>query len=126
MGRVDLFHSRRTNYATCPYWVRDERNSAGSPETWVVERQPTGFFHAKPINARSTRMDVVNGVWATDASELALETDDEVHDISRGSVVEYDGVLWIVQSVQRVTHLKESEFAKRADYRYTLALVRGK
>ena len=125
MGRVDLFHSRRASYSKCPYWVRDERNQSGSPSQWVTYNEPTGFFYAKPISSKSSQMNVVNGVWAHDDNRITIESDDEIHDIARGSLVEFGEQLWLVESVQRQPHWKESEFCKHQDYKYTISLVRG-
>ena len=125
MGRVDLFHSRRTNYHKCEYYIRDERDSKGSPSQWVTYNQPSGSFYAKPISVKSTQMNVVNGTWNLDNNYITLETDDDIDDISRGSVVRFDEKLWIVESVQREIHNKESEFCKHIDYKYVLALRKG-
>lgn len=125
MGRVDLFHSRRANYDSCKYWIRDKRAQSGTPSQWVLYNQPNGSFYAKPVSVKSTQMNVINGVWALDNNHITLETDDDVNDIDRGHVVEYDGELWIVESVQREIHRKESEFCKHNDYRYFIALTKG-
>ena len=124
-GRVDLFHSRRTYYCRCEYWVRDERNQSGSPSEWVRYNQPSGRFHAKPVSPKSSQMDVINGVWALDDSHVTLETDDHIDDIARGSLVRYADELWIVESVQKHLHLKESEFSRKQDYRYTVSITRN-
>ncbi len=125
MGRVDLFHSRRTNYHKCEYYIRDERNQSGSPSQWVLYNQPSGSFYAKPLSVKSTQMNVINGTWALDKNHIALETDDDVDDLSRGSVVRFDDELWLVESVQREIHNKESEFCKHIDYKYFIELTRG-
>ena len=125
VGRVDLFHSRRVNYPKCPYWVRDERDASGPPSQWVLHNQPSGYFYAKPVSAKSSQMNVVNGVWAVDDSRVAIETDDDVVDIARGSIVEYAEELWLVESVQKQVHWKESEFCKHQDYKYTISLKKA-
>ena len=125
MGRVDLFHSRRANYDRCEYWIRDERNASGTPSQWVLNNVPSGHFWAKPVSVKSSQMNVVNGVWALDDHRMALETDDDIDDISRGSVVRFGGELWLVESTQREIHHKESEFSRHLDYRYVLNLTRG-
>ena len=125
MGRVDLFHSRRTNYLRCEYWVRDERDQTAPASEWVVYNQPSGVFYARFASPKSTRMDAISGVWAFDSDSLTLETDDHIDDISRGSLIRLEGEFWIVDTVQRVAHLKESEYARRADWRTTLAVRRG-
>jgi len=124
-GSVDLFHSRRTNYHKCRYWVRDERNAMGTPEEWIYKHIPDGSFYAKPISVKSNQMNVVNGVWAIDNNRIALETDDHIETICRGSLVEFDNKLWLVDNVQYSIHNKESEFNKNIDYKYTLSLTRN-
>ena len=125
MGRVDVFHSRRANYAKCPFWVRDERDATESPQEWIYMNAPSGSFYGRPISAKSNQMDVVNGVWALDANKVTLETDDEVPDIARGCLVRYSDELWIVESVQKQAHWKESEFSKHQDYRYIISITKG-
>ena len=125
MGRVDLFHSRRANYVRVEYWVRDEQNAVGTPSQWIYANLPSGTFHARPISAKSTQMDAVNGVWAVDGSRMTLVTDDEIEDVSRGTLLRFWNELWIVEAVQRSLHRKESEFAKHPDWEYTLSARRG-
>lgn len=125
MGRVDLFHSRRTNYHKCEYWIRDKRTASGTPSQWVLYNQSSGFFYAKPLSVKSTQMNVVNGVWALDNNHITLETDDDVIDIDRGCIVKFDEQLWLVEAVQREIHNKESEFCKHIDYKYIISLTKG-
>ncbi len=125
MGRVDLFHSRRTNYHKCEYWVRDKRAASGTPSQWVLYNQSSGTFYAKPLSVKSTQMNVVNGVWALDNNHITLETDDDVIDIDRGCIVKFDEQLWLVEAVQREIHNKESEFCKHIDYKYIISLTKG-
>lgn len=125
MGRIDLFHSRRTNYIPCDYWIRDERDSTGSPSQWILYNQPSGKFYARPVSVKSNQMNVINGVWALDKNMVTIETDDDITDINRGCIIKYDEQLWLVESVQREIHLKESEFSKHTDYKYTIAMTRG-
>ena len=124
-GRVDLFHSRRANYERCDFWLRDERNRTGTPSEWIRFNKPAGSFYARPVNPKSQSMDVVNGVWALDGERVAIETDDDVEDLCRGCWVRYQGQIWIVESVQRTQHHKESEFAWRPDWRYTVSMAKG-
>lgn len=124
MGTVDLFHSRRSNYLICEYWVRDERDAVGSPSQWITYNRPSGTFHAKPVSPKSGQMQVVNGVWALDADRRTIETDDHVDDIARGCIVRCSGELWLVESVQREPHLRQSEFSKKEDFKYVISMTR--
>lgn len=125
MGRIDLFHSRRTNYFRCEFWIRDEKTSTGNAAKWVLENKSSGVFYAKPVSVKSNQMNTINGVWALDRDNIAIETDDEVQELKRGCIVKYDDELWLVESVQCEIHLKESEFSKHTDYKTTIAMTRG-
>lgn len=126
MGSVDLFHSRRARYIRCKYWIRDERDASGAPSEWVLYNQPSGIFYAKAISAKTTQMDAINGVWAVDRDYLTLETDDDVDGLSRGSIVDKNGELWIVDSnPQQKIHVKESEFSKHEHYLTIIPLRRA-
>lgn len=124
MGNIDLFHSRRTNYHKCIYWVRDERNAVGSPRNWVLENQPSSNFYAKTISVKSNQMNIINGVWAVDKDYITLETDDTVDDINRGCLVNFNEELWLVENVQRQPHNKQAEFSRKIDYKTILTLTR--
>ena len=123
-GRVDLFHSRRSNFAECLYWIRDERDSIGTPEQWILNKVASGKFYAKPIQTKSSSMQNVNGVWALDENHATIETDDHIDDICRGSLVRYNNTLWMVENIQKSVHIKESQFAKYEDYKFVLSLRR--
>ena len=125
MGNVDLFHSRRTNYHKCTYWVRDERNTTGTASEWILNNQPDGRFYAKIVSSKINRMETVSNVWAFDSNRITIETDDHIDSIKRGCLVKFDDMLWLVEMVQKEIHHKESEFSKRIDYRYIISLVRS-
>lgn len=123
MGNIDLFHSRRTNYRKCEYWVRDEREQ-NPPSKWVLYNQSNGRFYAKPVSPKTNQMNVINNVWALDVNHETLETDDEI-DIKRGCIVKYNDELWLVENVQSIPHNKESEFSKKVHYKHIMYLTRG-
>ena len=70
-------------------------------------------------------MNTINGIWANDNHHITLETDDDIDDICRGSIVKFDDELWIAEGVQREEHLKESQFSKHIHWKYYIALKRG-
>lgn len=125
MGRVDIWHSRRTNFHKCIYWNRDERNKTGNPSQWILANEPTGRFNAKITSPKSSQMDVINGVWSNNKNRITLETDDDVSDLERGSIVKHAGALWLVESVQSEEHLRESEFSNHISYKYYISLTKG-
>lgn len=125
MGRIDLFHSRRTKYHYCEYWVRDERDRSGTPSQWVNMNVVSGGFYAKTASPKSTQMNVINGVWANDNHFVTLETDDDIDDISKGTIVKFNDQLWLVEGVQREEHLKESQFSNHIHYKYYVSLRKG-
>lgn len=122
---IDLFHSREVNRQRCRYWIRDERDRTGSPQEWVLYNQSAGIFYAKPVSARNNQMNGINGVWSHDVNSVTIETDDHVDNLSRGCLIEYIGELWLVESVQSVPHLAESEMPKKPHFKTIISMTRG-
>lgn len=123
MGRVDLFHSRRTNYYRCKYWQRDNNAPAN---TFNLSQLPSGIFYAKPLTAEHIKANNLVGGWLHNNEQIMIETDDDVDTISRGCVVEFNNELWLVSFLQKKLHTKESEFSKKPHYKYILALIKSK
>lgn len=124
MGNVDIFHSRRTNYAECVYWIRDERQSVGDLNQWIMKNKSNGVFYAREISPKYNQANPQVNVFMLDKNMITIETDDDVDDISRGCVVLYNGHPWIVDTVQRELHRKESEFDIEQHYKTILSLRR--
>lgn len=120
-GNVDIFHSRRTHYAECYYWIRDERNTVDKNK-WVLENKSNGVFYAKEISPKTNQMNQAGGVFAFDRDIITLQTNDDISKISRGCIVTYNGKPWIVDNVQSETHRKESQFSVEIEYSYILSL----
>lgn len=122
MGRVNLNHSRRTNFLFCSYWIRDERNSTGTAEEWIYNNKPSGNFWAKQLQVKVNQENILNGVWLGDKNFRTIETDDDVNDLTRGSLIKMKGKLWYVTNVQAQLHAKESQFDNEEHYRYIISL----
>lgn len=124
MGTVDLFHSRRTCFAECKYWIRDERDSVANASQWVLKHTPSGTFYAKEISPQYNQFANVGNNFMFDKNTITLECDDDISDISKGCIVLYNGKAWIVDDVQKSIHRKESEFNIDIDYKYVITLRR--
>jgi len=124
MGNIDIYHSRRTNYEECYYWVRDERSSVGDLNQWILKNKSNGSFYAKETNAIYNQANPQANVIMLDKNVIAIETDDDVDEIERGCIVLYNGKPWMVDNVQRYTHRKESEFDIEKHYKTVINLRR--
>ena len=124
MGNIDIYHSRRTNYAECVYWVRDERESIADLNQWVLKKKSNGVFYAKEVNAMYNQANAQANVFMYDKNVIALETDDDVDELTRGCVVLYNGKPWIVDNVQKELHRKESEFDIEKHYKTIINIRR--
>ena len=124
MGNIDIYHSRRTNYAECVYWVRDESVAIGDLNQWILKTKSNGVFYAREVNAIYNQANPQANVFMFDKDVIALETDDDVDDLSRGCVVLYNGKPWMVVDVQRKIHRKESEFDTEQHYKVIVNIRR--
>lgn len=122
MGNVDIYHSRRTNYAECKYWTRNEK--VGSPESWILNHTPSGKFYAKEISPKYNQFGQLGNVFGYDINGITLETDDDVYELERGCLVLYNGHCWTVENVQYQVHRKESQFSQHIDYKYIISIRR--
>ena len=124
MGNIDIYHSRRNYYEECYYWVRDERTAIGDLNQWILQNKSNGMFYAKEVNSMYNQPNPQANVVMFDKNVIAIETQDDIDEISRGCVVLYNGKPWIVDSVQKELHRKESEFDTDKHYKYILNIRR--
>lgn len=122
MGTVDLFHSRRTCFAECKYWIRDERAAIGNVNEWVLKHTPSGTFYAKEISPNYNQFNQVGANFAFNRNGITLSCDDDLTDLTVGSIVLYNGHTWFVDNVQKEIHRKESQFNVDVDYKYIITL----
>ena len=121
---VNIYHSRRTNYRKCIYWIRDERDSVANASKWIANKKPAGSFYAKPISNKTTMNNQVSGIMLFDRNTITLETDDDIDNIQLNSIVKYNNVVWILENIQAIPHKKEMAFSTRIHYKYVLTIRR--
>ena len=124
MGNIDIYHSRRTNYAECRYWVRDESVAAGDLNQWILKNKSNGVFYAKEVSPKYNQANPQANVFMYDKDTITLETDDDVDELSRGCIVLYNGKPWMVSDVQKRVHEKESEFDIEKHYTTIVSIRR--
>lgn len=124
MGNVDIYHSRRSNYAECIYWIRDERVSVGDLNQWIMKNKSNGLFYAREVSPEYNQQNPQANVFMFDKNTVTLETDDDVDELKRGCVVLYNGHPWIVDNVQRKLHRKESQFDIEQHYKTIVSIRR--
>ena len=124
MGNIDIYHSRRTNYAECVYWVRDERTSVGDLNQWILKNKSNGVFYAREVSPQYNQQNQQANAFMFDRNVITLQTDDDVDELTRGCVVLYQGHPWMVDTVQRLLHRKESEFDVEQHYKTIISMRR--
>lgn len=124
MGSVNIFHSRRTNFQECKYWVREEDEKIGDASQWILKKTPAGTFWAKEISPRLNQMNQLAGVFAFDKDTITLESSDDLSDIAQGCIVLYNGKVWFVKDVQCRVFNKETQFSSEITYKYYINIRR--
>lgn len=124
MGTVDLWHSRRTYFAECKYWIRDQRESIANINQWVLQHTPSGTFYAKEVSPHYNQFNQVGNGFVFNRDGITLESDEDLQDITVGSIVLYNGKAWWVDNIQKEIHRKESEFNVDIDYKYIITIRR--
>ena len=105
---IDIYHSRRTNFKKCYYYVRDEK--INDLAKFVLMKQPEGHFYAKPYTPNSRQNQDLANTFRMSENQLTIETSDDVVDLKENNVVLYDGKPFVVVGIQRKECLKESQY----------------
>ncbi len=109
---IDIYHSRRTNYRECKYFVRNENTSFGDLDRYILTEMPSGVFYAKEVSPQNDKKDQIANVILYDKKIITLETTDIVDDLESGCIVLYLGHGWMVEQVQRSVCRRETEFGE--------------
>lgn len=104
---VDIFQSRRTYYDLCKWWTRDESDKYNSNEL-IMKRAPDGVFYAKEVSGQVESQNIVGGLFMFDSTSVTLKTPDDITGIKKNSIVEYQGEMWVVDSIQKQRGKKQN------------------
>lgn len=96
----DLAQSTRGYNIFCRWWSHDEREQFELDEM-IYKRTPSGAFWAKEVAPESMRGNIVGGVFMIDSSRTTIRSPDNCMGLKSEDIVEYQGELWIVVSVQK-------------------------
>ncbi len=111
---IDLFQSRRTYNSLCRWWSRNE-DEQYELDKLVLNRVPSGLFWAKETASEQYQDNVVNGMFMFDRTTVVIKSPDDLTGIKSEDIVEYEGELWMVRSVQkRKARIQQSEFASNS------------
>ena len=107
----DLFQSRRNYNEPCKWWKRDESDNYEDNKI-VYKRQPNGVFWAKEVNAETYQVATVGGSFKFDRQTVQIKSPDDLSGIDHMDIVEYQGELWIVETVQKTkAKMQHTQFA---------------
>jgi hypothetical protein len=123
---VDIFTSRRTEFYRCRWWAsllpEDEDTSASSFD--YNSMLPSGSFMAREMANYSNDNQEMGGVFLFNENHVVLSTNDDIRKMKANDLVEYDGDMWIVETVNKQKIKRQSQFAKDVPFSYSIALRR--
>lgn len=109
---IDIYHSRRGKFQRCVYWLRDTSKNIDRNK-FVLENEPTGTFYAKIVNNIINEAKQVQNAMLFDRDTVTIETNDDILDIKKGSLVKFLDEIWFVENASFMPHNKESEFSNK-------------
>lgn len=104
---VDIYHTRRTTYRVCKYWLPNDKLNR---DVVILKEVPAGVFYAEEVNAIASGFSPTANVFGANKNTITLKTNDDVENIKKLSIVLYLGKSWTVDDVQREIHKKETQF----------------
>lgn len=103
---IDLWgKSSRDEFERCTYWKVKENDYHNNQI--VYERNPDGFFFAKEINSYTNNNQVLADAFLTEEINITLESHDDLSNLKTNDLVLYDGEVFRVDSIQKVTVKKQ-------------------
>ena len=110
----DIVQSRNGYNERCKWWSRKQiDNEEVFDNELVYKRIPDGMFMAKEVNAVTDVNNVLQGVVMVKRTNVTLKSADDLSGLSSEDIVEYDGEIWFVTSVQRSkARMQNTYFAK--------------
>lgn len=105
---VDIYHSRRANFSKCVYYKRNEKINDLSK--YVLLEKPEGHFYTRLYSPNTRQNQDINNTFRFSENSFTLITEDHVEDLEENNVVIYRNKAYVVMSVQRKLHIKESQF----------------
>ena len=85
----------------CRWWSRKGAASGGDLSTWVAKRVATGDFYAQIVYSQTLQDTIVGGSFMYEKNKVTLKTRNDVSEMTSEDIVEHDGDLWRVVSVQK-------------------------
>lgn len=123
---IDIMQSRRNYNVLCRWWTKNKEDDIDDSEL-VMKRIPNGIFYAKEINAETDNDNILGGVFMINRKNITIASPDNLEGISSEDHVEYQGIIWRVESVQkRKFRIQNSEFCRidMCSHIWYLTLVR--
>lgn len=108
---INLDNSRRSYNLKCKWWNSKIKKS--DLQKLDHEIKPDGIFFAREHQPSNKQENFENDLVKIDIQNTVIETQDKVDGLSHECLVNYNGELWIVDSVQSKMINKRSEFDKR-------------
>lgn len=106
---INIYHSRRTKYEKCSYYNESPDRNLNE---WVLTAKPSGYIYCQPVDARQLENNQINNAMMFDKNSMVLWTSDCCDSIKVKSIILYRGHPWIVDSLRKELHLKQSEFGE--------------
>ena len=109
---IDLWMSRRDKFIKCKWYSQNENETYVGLDQIEYFRYPAGMFYAKEMNSYSLENPSLGDEFLVDANNVPLETSDDVKAIEINDLVEYEGLIWRVNSKTTKPVNKQRQFRK--------------
>lgn len=111
-GYIDLFATRRTYNEVAHFWKATEEDT----ETLMHKKKSDGSFYCKEESSFMKQNQIVNGMFMCSDNSILIKTEDLIETLSENDIVKFREKVWIVQSIQRKTKNKQTEFLNKPSY----------
>jgi hypothetical protein len=97
-------------FLECYFWSQDEDENFIPTSELAHNQAPTGMFFAKELNAYTEENQLIGNTFLLESNNVQIATYDDVKEIKRNDLVEYNDKVWRVDSIQRIPIKKQRQF----------------
>lgn len=105
---INLNNSRRSYNIRCRWWKI--KLFSGNLQKLIHDNKPEGIFYAREHQPANNTRQFDSDLVKIDTQNTVIETQDNVIGIDTDYLVEYNGELWIIDSVQSQMQNKRSQY----------------
>lgn len=123
-GLMNPVNSHRCFWNECKFWFRSNYNGSVQDNDIAYSNKPDGYFWANEAGSYNVSDNAMGSV-VFDAINATIVTRDDISELRKKDIVEFEGHIWVVNSISKRRIRQFYQVCDGMDlYEYTLGISR--